>query len=147
MDGIFNIVQDDLNLNLNSGFQTVLDITMDYLISSQIMQRIDADLKINMTVSGAFHVIDEIVYPTVIKNLTKYSKTIPLIGNWIRENLIKMGARPYLKVIVQIITLIVIQKMLDDVDIIELAIIMLNTYFVDFVAEIDAIKNAIDFEF
>jgi hypothetical protein len=142
-----DIIQNDMNITLNTATQVVLDITTDYLVSSQILGRINDDLKISMTTSTVFHIIDEIVYKAVMRKIRKYIRKTPLVGKWISKQMLAIESRPYVRALIQIITILVVQKVTKEPDVIELTIIMLNTYFVDYVVEIEMISDVLDTKF
>ena len=141
------IIQDDLNITLNTITQTVLDITCDYVVSSQVLKRINTDLEFSMTTSVIYHVIDEVIYKAVLDKIREYIRDVPLVGKWISHKLLDINRRPYIRALIQIVTILLIQKTSGQIDVIELTIIMLNTKFIDYVTEIEVISDVLDKKF
>lgn len=142
-----DFVQDDLNVTLNTVTQTILDVTADYLLSSQVLGRINNDLKINLNTSVFFHIIDEVVFKAVMDKMREYIRDVPMIGNWLSKKIYDVERRPYIKALIQIITILMIQKFTSEPDVVELCVIMLNTYMIDYVAEIPVISDVLDTKF
>lgn len=142
-----DFLQTTLDVNLNSVSQTIVDITADWLVSEQILKRIDNELSLNMQTSVVFHILDEIVGPAVYKQFIVYADKIPLIGGWIQSKLLQLGGKSYLKTLAEIVTLLMLQKTSGNIDVIEMAVIMTNTYLVNYGAEVKVIKTALDKKF
>lgn len=141
-----DIIQDDLNVNINSITQSVIDIAADYVASKFVLEKVTGT-SINMKVSVAFHILDEVVIPGLFTKIVEFGSSIPVVGGFATAVLSEAMSLPYIKVIARIILLLILQKTMGQMDFIELGVILANTYAVNFGAEIKQVKRVLDIEF
>lgn len=141
-------IQETENINLNTIVQTLADITSDYLLSNQVLSRLTGDdLGINMITSTVYHIADEIVFPALVNALDSIIYKFPLIGNWLSKMLSKIRRAEYIKVLLRIIVIVLIQRSVEGkIDIVDGVVMFLSTYAINFTSEIGAVKNVLDYE-
>lgn len=142
-----DLVQDDLNINVNTVAQAATAIIADYLVSEYVIFPLKGD-RVDIKVSIIFHALDEVVFPRLIRHLRKIMRNLPLIGRqgdrWVRD----ISNLPFVKTVAQIVLLIMLQKMMTPgIDPVEIGVILASTYAVDFGAEIKQIEKILDYEF
>lgn len=142
-----DVVQSDLNINVNTITQAATCIIADYLLSEFVVSKVAGD-KVDLKVSAAFHILDEVIFPKLVYRLRRLMRSLPLIGRtadaWIRD----LSNLPFVRTVARIVVLMMLQKTLTPgIDPVEIAIILGTTYAVDFGSEIKQIEEILDYEF
>jgi hypothetical protein len=142
-----DVVQEDLNINVNTITQTVTCIVADYLLSEFVVSKVAGD-KVDLKVSAAFHILDEVIFPKLVRRLRSILRGLPLIGRqasvWVRD----ISNLPFIKTVARIVVLMMLQRALTPgVDPVEIAIILGTTYAVNYGVEIKQIEDILSYEF
>lgn len=135
-----------MELSTNSVVQVAASVLIDYLADNQILAGITGqDVGVNLATSTVYHLIDEILAPLVVESIKTALGMIPLIGERARELFHKATSEAYLRVLLRMILIGVVQKAVGgQIDIIEGAILLASTYAVNFAVEIPIIQSVLE---
>ena len=132
-------------INLDSFVQLAADVVADYLASEQVLKKfVGVDGRFDPVSSFTFHALDELVLPIFIEKAPELLEKLPFVGEKLSELFRKMACEDYVKVVLRIVMIGMVQKALGGIDFISGGVMLVSSYAIDFAAEMDAVKNVLD---
>lgn len=135
-----------MSINLETIVQLAADVVADYVMMNKVVSKLTSSSPSgSLTTSVLYHTVDEIILPLVQDGIKGILRSVPLIGRKMSALFGRMTDEEYLKVLLRMVMIAVIQKAVrGDLDIIEGGVLLISTYAVDFAAEIEAVQKILD---